>query len=61
MKQTSKTIAQDRQKEASVIYMGNIAKHLPKDDVPKISAIVDALIGLSSTPSESVQRVCFLI
>ncbi|KAG1666477.1 hypothetical protein FOA52_004859 [Chlamydomonas sp. UWO 241] len=38
-----------------VVFLGTLARHLPKED-PKRAAIVETLVSLLGTPSESVQR-----
>ncbi|KAH7283513.1 hypothetical protein KP509_34G010800 [Ceratopteris richardii] len=42
-------------REGVVIFMGALAKHLSMDD-PKVSVIVEKLLEVLKTPSESVQR-----
>lgn len=51
----------DLVREGVVIYTGSLAKHLSMDD-PKISVILEKLLEVLNTPSESVQRAvsnCF--
>lgn len=45
----------DLVREGVVIFTGALAKHLAKDD-PKVHAVVDKLLDVLNTPSESVQR-----
>eukprot|EP00250_Pteridium_aquilinum_P013931 c21667_g1_i1 orf=228-8111(+) len=45
----------DLVREGVVVFMGALAKHLATDD-PKISVIVEKLLEVLKTPSESVQR-----
>lgn len=51
----------DLVREGVVVYTGSLAKHLSMDD-PKISVILEKLLEVLNTPSESVQRAvsnCF--
>lgn len=45
----------DLVREGVVVFMGALAKHLSMDD-PKVSVIVEKLLEVLKTPSESVQR-----
>ncbi|KAF3790933.1 eIF-2-alpha kinase activator [Nymphaea thermarum] len=45
----------DLVREGVVIFTGGLAKHLDKDD-PKVHAVIEKLLDVLSTPSESVQR-----
>ncbi|GAU13582.1 hypothetical protein TSUD_346860 [Trifolium subterraneum] len=45
----------DLVREGVVIFTGALAKHLAKED-PKVHAVVDKLLDVLNTPSESVQR-----
>ncbi|CAN6460506.1 unnamed protein product [Victoria cruziana] len=45
----------DLVREGVVIFTGGLAKHLDKDD-PKVQAVIEKLLDVLSTPSESVQR-----
>ncbi|KAH6803964.1 ILITYHIA protein [Perilla frutescens var. frutescens] len=45
----------DLVREGVVIFTGALAKHLSKDD-PKVHAVVEKLLDVLNTPSESVQR-----
>ncbi|KAL6988990.1 eIF-2-alpha kinase activator GCN1 [Sarracenia purpurea var. burkii] len=45
----------DLVREGVVIFTGALAKHLAKDD-PKVHAVVEKLLDVLNTPSESVQR-----
>ncbi|KAL3681502.1 hypothetical protein R1sor_024458 [Riccia sorocarpa] len=45
----------DLVREGVVIFLGALAKHLSKDD-PKVSLILERLLEVLNTPSESVQR-----
>ncbi|XAR48876.1 hypothetical protein NMG60_11031843 [Bertholletia excelsa] len=45
----------DLVREGVVIFTGALAKHLEKDD-PKVHAVVEKLLEVLNTPSESVQR-----
>ncbi|KAG6388178.1 hypothetical protein SASPL_153377 [Salvia splendens] len=45
----------DLVREGVVIFTGALAKHLSKDD-PKVHAVVEKLLDVLDTPSESVQR-----
>lgn len=42
-------------REGVVVFLGTLARHLPPED-PKRSAIVQTLLDVLGTPSESVQR-----
>ncbi|KAK9804294.1 hypothetical protein WJX72_005256 [[Myrmecia] bisecta] len=45
----------DRVREGAVVFLGTLARHLdPKD--PKVRAIIETLLEVLMTPSESVQR-----
>ncbi|KAK5645447.1 hypothetical protein RI129_006747 [Pyrocoelia pectoralis] len=55
MDKSSKSAHLDAVKQAVVILMGSLAKHLEKDD-PRIKPIVKRLISALSTPSQSVQE-----
>lgn len=46
----------DLAREGVVIFIGALAKPLEKDD-PKVHTVVDKLLDVLNTPSESVQRV----
>lgn len=45
----------DLVREGVVVFLGTLARHLPPED-PKRSAIVQTLLDVLGTPSESVQR-----
>ncbi|KAK6915301.1 hypothetical protein RJ641_020418 [Dillenia turbinata] len=45
----------DLVREGVVIFLGALAKHLAKDD-PKVHTVVERLLDVLNTPSESVQR-----
>ncbi|PRP84949.1 hypothetical protein PROFUN_07334 [Planoprotostelium fungivorum] len=51
----STDMASDRVREASVIFLGTVARHLEANN-PKVEVITDRLMETLSTPSESVQR-----
>ncbi|KAK4875808.1 hypothetical protein RN001_012230 [Aquatica leii] len=55
MDKSSKSAHFDAVKQAVVILMGSLAKHLEKDD-PRIKPIVKRLISALSTPSQTVQE-----
>ncbi|XP_025837277.1 eIF-2-alpha kinase activator GCN1 [Agrilus planipennis] len=55
MDKSSKSAQFDAVKQAVVILMGSLAKHLDKDD-PRIKPIVMRLISALSTPSQTVQE-----
>jgi hypothetical protein len=58
LKEKSNNVVQDRIREATIIFLGNIAKHLDKEGSDRISGVVDNLLSAISTPSEAVQKVC---
>ncbi|RDD44813.1 eIF-2-alpha kinase activator GCN1 [Trichoplax sp. H2] len=49
------TSAEDAIRQAVVVVMGSLAKHLDKDD-PKMLPIIDKLLDTLSTPSQPVQQ-----
>ncbi|KAI4470055.1 translational activator gcn1-related [Holotrichia oblita] len=55
MDKTSKSAHFDAVKQAVVVLMGSLARHLDKDD-PRIKPIVMRLISALSTPSQQVQE-----
>ncbi|KAK9703077.1 HEAT repeat [Popillia japonica] len=55
MDKTSKSAHFDAVKQAVVVLMGSLARHLDKDD-PRIKPIVIRLISALSTPSQQVQE-----
>ncbi|XP_060530072.1 stalled ribosome sensor GCN1 [Cylas formicarius] len=55
MSSTSKSAHYDAVKQAVVVLMGSLARHLEKDD-PRIKPIVSRLIQALSTPSQTVQE-----
>lgn len=60
-KQVTDEETYDLVREGVVIYTGSLAKHLSMDD-PKITVILEKLLEVLNTPSESVQRAvsnCF--
>ncbi|KAG5549672.1 hypothetical protein RHGRI_014840 [Rhododendron griersonianum] len=54
-KQASDEERYDLVREGVVIFTGALAKHLEKDD-PKVLTVVEKLLDVLNTPSESVQR-----
>ncbi|KAF2563371.1 hypothetical protein F2Q70_00016592 [Brassica cretica] len=54
-KKASDEEAYDLVREGVVIFTGALAKHLAKDD-PKVLTVVEKLLEVLDTPSESVQR-----
>ena len=50
-----KTVEFDVVREAVIVLMGNLAKHLDKNDA-RIKPIIEKLIAALSTPSETVQE-----
>ncbi|KAL2314757.1 eIF-2-alpha kinase activator gcn1 [Schizosaccharomyces pombe] len=48
------TDANDRLREATVVLFGTVAQHLPSND-PRLAVVMDSLLSVLSTPSESVQ------
>lgn len=55
MGKSSKSAHYDAVKQAVVILMGSLARHLDKDD-PRIKPIVLRLIQALSTPSQTVRE-----
>ena len=55
MDKSSKSAHFDAVKQAVVVLMGSLARHLEKDD-PRIKPIVLRLISALSTPSQQVQE-----
>lgn len=45
----------DQVREAVVIFLGTLARHLSADD-PKVREVVDRLLEVLKTPAESVQK-----
>lgn len=52
------TASYDIVKQGVVVMMGNLAKHLDKDDA-RVKPIVAKLISSLSTPSQQVQKVVY--
>lgn len=47
----------DHVRQGAVVFLGTLARHLdPKEQTAKITSIIDTLINVLATPSESVQR-----
>ncbi|KAM0871526.1 hypothetical protein ACQ4PT_039331 [Festuca glaucescens] len=46
----------DLVREGVVIFTGALAKHLSKQDDPKVHSVVEKLLDVLNTPSEAVQR-----
>lgn len=45
----------DQVREAVVIFLGTLARHLAADD-PKVRTVIDRLLEVLKTPAESVQK-----
>lgn len=60
MDKSSKSAHYDAVKQAVVILMGSLARHLEKDD-PRIKPIVMRLISALSTPSQTVSCRFFCV